>query len=128
MRIGRLQAARGLACALAMLAFASLESAQYVAIPPARLELQAGAAWNSMTHSEKMSYVSGVLVGALYLAWMYDEAEHPAVEVKDYYSPLYLTPNSDIVFALDRIYQMGRYYKVPIIVLVFHFREYLKEL
>ena len=128
MRYGRLPVARGFACAIALLALECVASAQFVAIPPQTLELQAGEAWNSMTFREKMSFVSGVLVGAEYLAWLYDEAEQPAVPVDEYYSPLYLVPNREIVLALDRIYSVGRYYKVPIIVLVFNFREYLKEL
>lgn len=92
------------------------------------LEWQAGEAWGGLTQREKMTYVSAVLVGCKYLSTKYDFYEKPKVKVEGYYQHLYMVTNAYIVSALDRIYQDRRYYQVPIIVLVFEFTDYLKEL
>lgn len=92
------------------------------------LEWQSGEAWGELSQREKMTYVSAVLVGCKYLALKYDFYEKPKAKVESYYQHLYSVSNSYIVSALDRIYQDRRYYQVPIIVLVFEFADYLKEL
>lgn len=109
------------------LAQAQVGYAQYAYQPPADLELQAGPAWISLTQSQKMCYVSGVLVGCLYMATMYDVGERPEVPLEAYYEHLYYVSNDQIVSALDRLYQLDRYWKVPIIVMVFNHAQFLKE-
>lgn len=114
--------------AILALAVAQVAAGQYVYTEAPRLEFQAGEAWQGLTHGEKMAYVSGVLVGCKYLSDLYDREEKPDVKVSWYMTDLFSNPNVNIVKALDRLYQVERYYKVPIIVLVFGHRTYLKEL
>jgi len=105
-----------------------MATGQYAYQPASRLEYQAGEAWVTLTQREKTCYVSGVLVGCMYLAWTYDQNEKPDVRLDDYYEHLYATPNTDIVKALDLLYGLEKYWKMPIIVLVFEHRRILKEL
>ena len=92
------------------------------------LSLQSGASWVQLRQDEKMLLVSGILLGSQYVAEKYDRLNHPSESVTSYMSQLFYTSNEDIVSALDRIYQVKRYWQVPMVKLIFENKIVLEEL
>ena len=119
---------KGIRTWLSIVACLALAFGAWAEERPPNLSTQSGASWTQLNASEQRLLISGILLGAQYVAEKYDRLNRPQEPVTSYMSHLFFVGNDEIRMTLDRIYSYQRYWQVPIIKLIFEYKLVLEEL